>query len=277
MATCVLYVDESGDPYKYEVPLKSGTSPMFVLGGVALPLCDWRTIDREYLELKRRYFLREMQDTKEDRPEHWEAKDLTKPRNWNSDRRQAFLHEVINLLDQRDARLFGIVYIKDPDRPTSKVGLYTSAVQQMADRFNAYVAEHRDFSLGILIMDSRGRRRQDRENFQVASSYLSYVFGSSTGRQLTSLSEAPLFADSRLTAGLQIAHQVSSLIYATHFHRFLRYLPGGYDYSYLQQYWPRLRSLEFRSRHLYDGYQMHGFRVNATSKELRERWAKPQA
>ena len=181
---------------------------------------------------------------------------------------------MINLLEAMQARLFGIVFLKDPDRPTSKVGLYTSAVQQIADRFNTYVAEHPEFSEGIMIMDSRGIRSEGRENFQVASSYLSYVFGSSTGRQLTSLSEAPLFADSRLTAGLQIAHHVSGLVYGTHFHRFLRYLPGGYDYSYLQQYWPRIHALEFHSRDLYGDYRMHGIRVNAT-RELKDKWTRP--
>ena len=80
MATCVLYVDEAGDPHKHDVPLQPGTTPMLALCGVALPLRDWRGLDREYLELKRRYFPQEMQDTKEIRPEHWEAKDLTSRR-----------------------------------------------------------------------------------------------------------------------------------------------------------------------------------------------------
>jgi len=264
MDTCVLYVDEAGSPHKHDVPLQAGQTPLFVLGGVALALDEWRNIDREYLNLKRKYFAAEMAAPGLARPEHWEAKgnDLTAPRNKESARRQAFTHELLNGLEQWDARVFAIVFIKEPSTAASSVGLYTSAVQQLADRFSIHLSEHHAFQHGIMIMDSRSRGREARQDFQVGSSYLSYVFGHDTGRLLTNLAEAPLFADSRLTAGLQIADNVASIVYANQFHYYLRKLPGGYDYSYLQQYWARIKSLEFRSKRTYDGYPVYGLRVN---------------
>ena len=262
MDTCVLYVDEAGNPHKHDIPLQAGQTPLFLLGGVALPLDEWRNIDREYLNLKRKYFAAEMAATGLARPEHWEPNDLTAPRNKKSARRQAFMHELLNGLEQWDARVFAITFIKDPSTPASPVGLYTNAVQQLADRFSIYLSEHHAFQHGIMIMDSRSRGREAGQDFQVGSSYLSYVFGHDTGRLLTNLAEAPLFADSRLTAGLQIADNVASIVYGNQFHYYLRKLPGGYDYSYLQQYRARIKSLEFRSKRTYDDYPVYGLRVN---------------
>ena len=265
LATCALYVDEAGGPWQYDIPLGEGQTPLFVLGAVALPLAEWRDIDREYLNLKRKYFAAQMSQTNQARPEHWEAKggDLTQPRNRSSAPGQAFLHEVLTCLERWDAAVFGIVFLKAPGMAAAPVSMYTSAVQLIADRFSVYLAEHATFGEGIMIMDSRSRGRKTRDDFLVGSSYLSYVFGHQTGRLLTNLAEAPLFADSRLTAGLQIADNVASLIYGNQFHYYLRNLPGAFDYSHLQQYWPRIRGLLFESKGEYDGYRIRGLRVNS--------------
>ncbi len=263
MSVCVPYVDEAGNPHRHDVPLQDGQTPLFVLGGIALPLSQWRDIDRQYLNLKRNYFSTEMQATNEARPEHWEAKgsDLTQPRNRERARRQAFLHEVLNLVQRYDARLFGIVFLKNPTNPTPAVSIYTAAVQQIAQRFATYVIENAAHDHGIMIMDSRCQTPRGGD-FQVGTSYLSYIFGHETGRSLTPLVEAPLFADSRLTAGLQIADNLCSIIYGTQYDYHLRGIPAGHDYSHLQQYWPRIRALEFHSRREYDGWIVHGIRTN---------------
>jgi hypothetical protein len=89
---------------------------------------------------------------------------------------------------------------------------------------------------------------------------MSYVFGHETGRQLTNLAEAPLFADSRLTAGLQCADNLMSLVYGNQYDYYLRDLQGAPDYSRLRTYWPFLDALQFRRKQEYDGYPLYGFR-----------------
>lgn len=266
LATTVLYVDEAGSTERYDTPLRDGQTPIFALSGVALPLTEWREIDREYLNLKRRFFAKEMAQTKAERPEHWEAKggDLASPRNKTSVRRHAFITEVLALLRKYDARLFAVTFIKTPGTPVSSIGLYTSAMQQLAARFNCYVAEHSDFRTGLIITDSRCRSVKGQD-FRVGCSYLSYVFGHETGTSLTTLVEAPLFADSRLTAGLQLADNMASLIYGTQYHHYVHGIPGGHDYSHLHKYWERLSALRFASEKTYDGYKVYGFRVNGES------------
>ena len=90
---------------------------------------------------------------------------------------------------------------------------------------------------------------------------MSYVFGNETGRRFINILEAPLFADSRLTVGLQIVDIFASNLFSSHYHYYLRGISGGVDYSHMQVYWPLIDRLQFRSRQLVDGYQVFGYRV----------------
>src|SRR6056297_488185 len=73
MSTCVLYVDESGDVRKHDLPLRNGQTPVFTLSGMALALAHWKDIDREFLALKRQFFQPEI-DRSRKRAEHYEIK-----------------------------------------------------------------------------------------------------------------------------------------------------------------------------------------------------------
>lgn len=61
MSTCVLYVDESGDVRKHDIPLKNGQTPIFTLTGLAFALKDWRDIDRELLRIKKLFLKQNFQ------------------------------------------------------------------------------------------------------------------------------------------------------------------------------------------------------------------------
>jgi hypothetical protein len=130
MSTCVLYVDEAGSSARHHTPLLGGETPLFVLGGMALPLSQWRDFDRSYLHLKRRFFAAEMAATKQMRPEHWEAKgnELAAARNRSSQRRHAFIREVLHLAQRWETQLFAIVVPKNAVRPTSPLSLYITAL-----------------------------------------------------------------------------------------------------------------------------------------------------
>jgi hypothetical protein len=101
-------------------------------------------------------------------------------------------------------------------------------------------------------------------DYTVAVSYLSYVFGNAEGRKLIKIIEAPLFADSGLTAGLQIADIVSGLVYTNAYREKL--LPGGastnyLDYSHTRKYYHAFRDTVFESKNLYGGHRMFGLRT----------------
>ena len=261
MSTCVFYIDEAGSKDRYSIPIRpdGGETAIFCLFALALPLVDWRDFDREYLRLKRHFLKKEISESKR-RSEHWEIKgnELCSPRNKDSQRNHAFLRRVFDLCDRYDATAFAVTFLKNHHNPMPSEARYCMGLQFLAERFNIFIAEDSTYEHGLLIVDSRMKSL----DFNVSVSYSSYIFGHDTGRSLTHLVESPLFADSRLTAGLQIADNVAGALFANHYDYYCRNMPGAPDYSHISpQYWLRLASLQFKSKRRYEGYVKFGFKV----------------
>lgn len=267
MVKWALYLDESGDTDQHSLPLGEGQKPVFALGGVALPIKQWRHYDREYLALKLNFFKNEI-DTSSKKAAIWEFKGnrAIGPRNANSDRLKTFVYKTLDLIKTYDGRLFCVSVLKCPNKPTAPQSIYTSAFQILAEKFNIFLKEEN--AQGIFIVDSRMAHVAPGRglDYSVAVSLLSYVFGHKEGRELKQLIEAPLFADSGLTAGLQIADIIASQMYANMYVHHLSKngadTKRGYlDYRHVRRYWPQLSELEFKSKNTYNGYQSFGFRM----------------
>jgi hypothetical protein len=260
MPTCIFYIDEAGSPDPLRTPLIKGDTPIFSLVGLALPLWEWRSRDRIYLSMKKKFFPDLLARTIK-RPEEWEAKgsDLTKPHNANSKRRHAFLREVLNFISSNQGCCFGATFIKNPYKPTDSNSLYTHALQILVERFSLFLAEHPVYSEGIMICDSR-MKGLSGSDITVARSHMSYIFGNDTGKRFINIIEAPLFADSRLTVGLQLADIIASVIYTNKCNYHLKPHECLEDYSHMEKYWTSIDQLQFKSKKPFDGYLCYGCR-----------------
>ena len=96
---------------------------------------------------------------------------------------------------------------------------------------------------------------------QVARSHLSFIFGHQEGKQFTKLVEAPVFVDSKLSAGVQLADVVGALIYASHYHEYCTNLGNALDYSHALRFKPRIKEAAWQSRNRHNGFQLYGIRV----------------
>lgn len=261
MPTCVFYVDEAGDPDRHPIPFVASPTPIFTLAAVALPIWQWRARDREYLALKRQFFPDLLARTRK-RHEEWEVKgnDLTGPHNAASRRRQAFIQHLLRFLGNHSAALFCVTFVKDSVNPVNPYSMYTQALQILTERFSLYLGDHPVYSEGFMICDSR-MKGMSGGDIQVARSHMSYVFGHQTGRTFINLVEAPLFADSRLTVGLQLVDIAASLLYTSHYRYYLRNEAGALNYDHITAFWPSLDNLQFKSRQMVDGYYKFGYRV----------------
>lgn len=263
MATAVFYIDESGTSEPFSLPLRNGITPIFTLTAVALSLSRWREFDRSYNNLKERFFPDETE--KKGRKEDVEIKgnDLTCPRNKDSKRRQAFLKQVFSLLKNFDAAVFAVTFIKSAEFHASAKSLYTKGFQILLERFNDYLDSAAKFDDGIIICDSRAGAVKGRGlDKEIAKSYQTYIFGNEKGRQFTRLQEAPLFADSKITVGLQLADIVSSVIYANHYAYYVKGLENAPDYSHAQKWWKDIKDLEYiRATPDKSAYAVYGIRV----------------
>ena len=250
------YVDEAGSLEGHHEPLLDGETPIFSLNSVCISENNWKDLDRDYLRLKKRFFSKEIGTGI---AEYFEVKgsELTRPGNRMNKRGHKFIKQVFHLCKQYNISLFSIIFIKNPAKPTSKKSLYTMALQYLCERFQAFLEERIDGENGIIIVDSR----MHNIDLEVAQSHLSFVFGHKTGRTYDKILEAPMFANSKLTAGLQVIDIMGSCIYTNFYQRNCMFVPGALDYSHMGIYWPNLSDLEFKSQKLYDGHPRNGYRV----------------
>lgn len=262
MTTVVVYVDEAGTPEGYSEPLlaASGETPLFTLAAIALPLSDWRKCNRAFFRLKKQFFPESMgRAGRRDEEVEIKGRDLTSPRQQKSQRRKEFNRRALNFIERCDGKAFGATFLKKPNTKQSSQSLYGSALQILVERISLYVAEHQHYKNALLICDSRMRGANGLD-IEVARSHMGYIFGHETGRTFTNIMEAPLFADSRLTVGLQLADIVAANLYASHYDYYLRSKPWALDYGELRT-WPLLDGLQFKSAGKVDGFQVFGFRV----------------
>jgi hypothetical protein len=250
------YIDEAGSPEGHHGPLLDGETPIFTLNSLCINAQNWRDLDRDYLRLKRRFFQKEIGS---EPAEYFEIKgsELTRPGSRTNKRAHRFIEQVFGLCRKYSLTLFSIVFVKNPLDPTSKKSLYTMALQYLCERFQAFLEEGIGDENGIIIVDSR----MHNVDLEVAQSHLSFIFGHKTGRTCDKILEAPMFASSKLTAGLQIIDIMGSCIYANFYQRNCMFVPGALDYSHMGTYWPELSALEFQSQRLYDGHRRSGYRV----------------
>ncbi|MFZ5909912.1 MAG: DUF3800 domain-containing protein [Chloroflexota bacterium] len=263
MSTCVIYIDEAGTPYGHHVPLENGETPIFTLAALAFPLWEWRARDRAYLSLKRQFFP-DLLGKPDKRDEEFEIKgrDIAAPHNKKSERRQEFNRRVLSFIASNSGIGFGVSFLKNSQHPASHQSIYTQALQILVERFSLFVAEHPAYDNAIVICDSRMKGiNGSRQDITVARSHMSYIFGNETGRQFINILEAPLFADSRLTVGLQLVDIFASNLFANQYYYYLRNIEGGIDYSHMQGYWNMINRLQYKSRQSIDGYQVFGYRV----------------
>lgn len=268
----LFYVDEAGYPSLHHEPLLDGETPLFCLSAVAVDSARWRDLDRALLGLKRYYFPQEMAAFAANqggrRPEQYEikGKDLFKPSSAHNHRSRTFARRVLELLDAQGVKLFAVVWKKDAQNQVDPMAMYTHGLQILAERFHYYcLAQGRR---GIIVVDSRTKNL----DFQVASGHLSFLFGHPDGRRYTTLVEAPMFADSTLSVGVQLADFAGSCVYGYYYQRRCGQIaglfngnqpvtpaqaaqppPGGWavrtparDYGHCMQYRSILDTLQFR-------------------------------
>jgi hypothetical protein len=230
---------------------------------------EWRSYQRDYHDLKLRFFQNEIEKSSKGHHQ-WEFKGnrAIAPRNADSQRIAAFTHKVLDIVENYTGRLFSVSFVKNSVKPTDHTSQYTKALQILAESFDIFLREKSDAARGVIIMDSRMAHLQKGSglDYIVAISLITYIFGNEQGRQLKRLQEAPLFADSTVTAGVQMADIVAPLMYANTYR--LQLSPDGTDcgcgylnYTHVERYWGHLQKLRFQSQGLYQGYRKNGFRI----------------
>ena len=260
----LFYVDESGSPHPHDEPLLDGQTPVFVLASLVFHADRCRSVDRAYRDLKVRFFQKEIGVKS---PERYEVKggELIRPHNRQSRRRHVFMRRAMELCLQNDARGFAVIFRKNSTSPTSRVSMYTMALQYLVERFNCFLEEtSKGLTVGFETQNSHGiiiaDTRLNDLDLNVAVSHSSFIFGNPIGQNCLRMIEAPTFTFSQLSVGLQLTDIFAAGIYARTYRRQCHGIEGGHDYSHMTYFTDFSESLGFRSQQTYDGFRVRGYR-----------------
>ncbi|MFV0322087.1 MAG: DUF3800 domain-containing protein [Alphaproteobacteria bacterium] len=241
-----LYIDESGLPNSISIPMKSSQTPTFVLAGIALPINSWKDYTQDLVRLKRSFFDEQIKNLGVEAYEYEiKGADLVRPGNAKNELRQKFLKAVIRLVKKYNGVSFTYCLRKEPNK------VYISAKEYIAGLTHiiSFYEKHLDYvqGEGIVIIDSRMAHITPNKgtDYGAAKSLLGYYFGNTHGKTLKNILEAPMFADSLLTAGLQLADIFAALIRADleRQHYTPDELSGYRNYNHVEQYHLDLKNI----------------------------------
>lgn len=214
----ICFVDESGD----NQDLTSKTCPLqpaFVLGGFIADAADLPDLTQEWIRLKKTFFpslVSRGQPFLRWIKAEIKGADIRRSVRQNSrrERRYAlgFLDKFVSLIEKNNRKIVGRVWIKAIGAQNNANSVYTYSVQSILTGFQNYLESIDD--VGIVIAD----RRTHGLDHQVAYSIFTQKFKAS-GDAYDRILEMPVFGDSQIHAGIQIADMIYSGLFfpmATH-------------------------------------------------------------
>ena len=197
------FIDESGHPH----PNDPTTRP--VLGAVGLPIQSSRDLARQIHNLKRDIL-------KDVAPEHEEKYKSASIFNQRTFRRQRhkweYLESVFELAVNFPVMSVFIV-MERPDRPVAWPEAHLPMhIRRLLHRLQGHMANERSGGKGILVFDSQSHKADRRQSVAIAS----FMFQHYEGRLWQDLVETPMFVESSITPGIQIADYFVSCVRQYH-------------------------------------------------------------
>lgn len=163
------------------------------------------------------------------------------------------LDSILGLFENYDARIFGRVWVKDPNTDLSK-NIYTYSMQQIFETFNHFLDVNRD--TGIVVADSRNKHL----NVNVSHSIFTKKYLKRTDEYARVL-ELPMFAHSENHVGIQLADLLcSALLFPMAVHAYCGHVTQSIHYSdayadLRARFGERLKERQYRYQ---DAGTMHG-------------------
>ena len=186
------FIDESGHPH----PKDSNQWSVVVACCFSEP--DSRRIARTLHALKRDVLQRERMEMKG-------VKLLNRSVFKNRPERVAFVEEFFSTLLNLPVVIFAIVVERPSAPPLGDETFLPLYFQYLVERIQLLAEEENE--MATLLFDGNG------ENFGgLSTKFNSFLYRSNQGQLHTRITDAPFFVDSKITAGIQIADMVASVI-----------------------------------------------------------------
>ncbi|MDI6857345.1 MAG: DUF3800 domain-containing protein [Dehalococcoidia bacterium] len=219
----LVFIDQSGDVHP------SATTLRPVLAAVCIDQARSRDLSRQMFNMKKRLT---------ENPENFELKGhklLTRTTFEKRAAKRELVESTFELIRNIDLTLFAIVMERPTVVPLLQPGMLPNQYRYILQRVALLLDAQSHDDMALLIFDGQG------PNFgrDLSSAISGFLFKHPEGQSYSRIVETPLFVDSRITPGIQIADMVASCV--RHFqenelHR--RPLPAGDTFlSAIQRYY----------------------------------------
>lgn len=210
----LFFIDESGSPH----PNDSSKRPVIV--AIGFPIARSRELARQIFNLKREV-LRQTDPWLE---EKCKAHAVFNRRTHRRVRAKwEYLEGVFELAVNFPVVTMAIVMEHPTVLPMSNPSVLPYHWSCLLQRINRYLVTEAGNPNGLLVMDSRDSKSDTVLSVQISN----FLFRSETGRRLSNIVETPLFVDSRITPGIQIADYFASCLRQYHELKDRRQLQAG--------------------------------------------------
>ena len=143
----------------------------------------------------------------------------------NRPERVAFVEEFFDTLLNLDVVIFAIVIERPSDTPQGDDNFLPHYFQYLVERIHLLADEHDE--MATILFDGNGSNHGG-----LSRRFNSFLYRSNLGQQYTRITDSPFFVDSGITAGIQIADMVASVIRQHHAEELHKGVPAGDTYLY---------------------------------------------
>lgn len=199
----IFFFDESGHPHPHD------TTSRPVKGCIGFPIAQSRTLTAQLYALKREM----LPDPSPQAESSYKAHAIFNQATFSRvGTKWAYLREAINLAIELPVVSFFIV-MRQPRRPPNiSEGYLSTETCYLLQRINAYMTTEKSEEKAILVFDSQDMASDEETSIAMQN----FLFRHRDARNWGNIMEVPLFVDSRITPGVQIADYFVSCVRQYH-------------------------------------------------------------
>jgi hypothetical protein len=220
----LVFMDESGHPHPNDA------SPRPALVAVCIRERDVRDISRQLYGLKKRITGRPEMELKSVRL-------ITRTSFRRKEQYRELVEAFFDLCRNLPLRVFAIAMERPTQKPSTDPGWLPNQHRYLLQRIHLEAQPNDD--MATMLFDGGGTGLSG-----LARKFEGFLFRSNEGQSLTSIADAPYFVDSKITAGIQIADLMASVVRQFEENELFRGLPAGDPYlSAISRYYRIIESL----------------------------------
>lgn len=191
----LVFIDESGHPR----PTDSTKRP--VLLAACIKETDIRQINRYIYKTKLDIF--EKSDVEIKATNLINKKTLTQKYSKNKE----FVDKIMSIIPQFNVKIFAVIMEKPDFNPYIKDGILPKQYFYMLKRIELFCQNH-NYPMSMVIFDEQDRN----EDKKISIAFNNFLYQSSLGKTFEKILEVPLFANSQITNGIQLADLMAGIV-----------------------------------------------------------------